>query len=66
MRNLASVRGIKGVESVEAEAEYEPGLEAVLSAVRRAFISEYCFVVVVVNWLRAAPMLVVAAARLLK
>ena len=50
MRRLASVVGIKGVESVATAAEYEPGLEVVLSALRRDFISGCCVVMVVVNW----------------
>ena len=54
------------MESVAAAAAYELGLEAVLIAVRRAFISAYCAVVVAANWLRDAPLLVAEAARLSK
>ena len=66
MRRLDSVGGIEGVESVAVAAVYELGLEAVLSAVRRDFISAYCIVMVAANWSSAAPLLVVAAARLSK
>ena len=54
----------EGVESVALAAAYEIGLEAVLSAVRRALISVYCVAVVTANWSRTAPLLVVATARL--
>ena len=50
---------------VEAAA-YELEMEAVLSVVRRAFISAHCVVVVAANWLRAAPLFVAAAERLSK
>ena len=51
-----------------AAAAYELGLEArletVLNSASRALIYEYCFVVVVANWLMAVPLFVVAVARL--
>ena len=64
VRCLSSVGGIEGVESVAAAAAYELGLEAVLSAVRRAFVSAYCVVVLAANWSRSAPMLVAEVERL--
>ena len=49
-----------------AAAAYELELAAVLSLVRRAFISAYCIVVVASNWSRAAPLFVAVVARLSK
>ena len=49
-----------------AAAAYGLGMEAVLSEVRRYFISAYCVVVVAANWLGAEALLVVVAARLSK
>ena len=46
------------MESVAAAAVYELDIEAVLSAVRKDFISAYCVVVVAANWLRVAPLFV--------
>ena len=66
MRRLASAGGIEVVESVVVAASYELNPEAVLSAVRRDFISPYCVVVVAANWSRAAPLFVAAAERLSK
>ena len=66
IRRLDSAGLIKGVKSVAASAVYELKLEVVLRVVRRAFIYVYCVVVVASNWLRAAPLFVVAAARLSK
>ena len=64
IRRLASAGEIKGVDSVAASAAYELKLEVVLRVVRRDFIYAYCVVVVAANWLRAAPLFVVVAARL--
>ena len=68
MRRLASVVGIKGVESVATAAVYElrmqVRLEAVLSAVSRDLISDNCVVVVEANWSRATSLFLVAIARL--
>ena len=64
MRRLNSAGCIEGVESVAVAAAYELDPEAVLSALRRDFISADCVVVVAANWLRAVPLYMVAVARL--
>ena len=61
MQRLSSAGVIEGVESVAEAAAYELELEAVLSVVRRDFISVFCVVVVVANWSRSAPLFVAAA-----
>ena len=66
MRCLDSAGLIEGVESVVVAAAYEINPEAALIAVRREFISAYCVVVVVSNWLRAALLFLTEAERLLK
>ena len=70
MQRLTSVGDIEGVESVEAAEAYEirleARLEAVLSAVSKALIHEYCVVVVAAKWSRAALLFVAATARLSK
>ena len=61
---------IEGVDSVVVAAAYELSfeahLEAVLSAMSRALISEYCVVVVAANWSKYTLMFVAVPARLSK
>ena len=54
------------VVAVAYELGLEARLEAVLSALSRALIDEYCVAVVAVNWSRVAPLFLEAAARLPK
>ena len=66
MRFLDCSWVVGGVAEVAATAECEPLTAAAFNKVSKDLIYKYCLVVVAASWSRAAPLLVVAEARLLK